>query len=414
MKFPASLGGRLAVVLSAVAFLSPLIGLVAPRGIALLWVLGAVTGLAIMYRHRTRPNALAVPILVLLVLLGGWALVSSLWAIDFRSAPIAALKFLGGVAAGWVLFGLACRLDNQDAQGVYRALVAGLALNFGILAIDIATRGKISRLLVGMDYGSRREIFWFSRDVVVLVLLSWPLALMAWARGKPLLAAAPFMGTIAAAAYIGHDTALWATLTGLAAALAVNFLGRWAARAIGLAAASGILAAPFLVRTLFDPLRLGETMPFLPNSAVHRVYIWNFAYERISDHPWLGWGMDASPDVPGGMEVVRVSDPVHTWGFLGQLMPLHPHNMPLQIWLELGMVGAVLTAILTGLILWRAVTPARPRESAAMITGQFTATIVFMAASFGAWQSWWHGAVWIAATLMALAARPDLAAGGRT
>ena len=78
-----------------------------------------------------------------------------------------------------------------------------------------------------------------------------------------------------------------------------------------------------------------------------RVAIWRFTTERVVERPWLGWGMDASRMWPG-------------------VIPLHPHNAALQVWLELGVVGAACAAVAI-------------------------AYLTIGALSFGVWQEWWLG-----------------------
>ena len=88
----------------------------------------------------------------------------------------------------------------------------------------------------------------------------------------------------------------------------------------------------------------------LPTSALHRMLIWDFTAERIAERPLLGWGMEASRTVPGGrgqpeaaaLDRMRVTDPGQRRWFAEphvQILPLHPHNGALQLWLELGAVG---------------------------------------------------------------------------
>ena len=83
-----------------------------------------------------------------------------------------------------------------------------------------------------------------------------------------------------------------------------------------------------------------------------------------------------------------------------QYLPLHPHPGPGQIWLELGGVGAVLTCGLM-LLLGRAIATAPDRIDAAMMASQTAAAFIVACVSYGIWQSWWLGSLWIAAALYA-------------
>ncbi|MBX9701023.1 MAG: polymerase, partial [Acetobacteraceae bacterium] len=87
-----------------------------------------------------------------------------------------------------------------------------------------------------------------------------------------------------------------------------------------------------------------------------------------------------------------------------QLLPLHPHNGALQLWLELGVVGAGLGALLALLLAWRAGRLARPEVATAMLA---SAAVTFLL-SFGTWQEWWVGA-----QLLALCGAAALGSAGR-
>ncbi len=72
------------------------------------------------------------------------------------------------------------------------------------------------------------------------------------------------------------------------------------------------------------------------------------------------------------------------------MVPLHPHNGPLQLWFELGLPGAVL-GTLFWLWLWGRVGACAARDRLHGATAAATATVylVIGSVSFGLWQEWW-------------------------
>ena len=91
--------------------------------------------------------------------------------------------------------------------------------------------------------------------------------------------------------------------------------------------------------------------------------------------------------MPGGGDPVR---PGQTW------MPLHPHNAPLQLWLELGVPGAVVFALLVALA-WLALAEVDwPRPFAAAAGASLMAALVASLASYGVWEEWWLSTLWFA------------------
>jgi O-antigen ligase len=157
-----------------------------------------------------------------------------------------------------------------------------------------------------------------------------------------------------------------------------------------------VLTAPLTLPRLADhPLVLRDADAF-KTSLGHRLYIWDFAGKRIAERPFFGWGLDSSRSMPGGSDRIRWNQ---------TRMPLHPHDAALQVWLELGVPGAVLFAALLGW-LWLGLADCRwPRLYAAAAGGSLTAAIAALSASWGIWQEWWLATLAIAAFVIVLIAR---------
>jgi O-antigen ligase len=95
-----------------------------------------------------------------------------------------------------------------------------------------------------------------------------------------------------------------------------------------------------------------------------------------------------------------------------QILPLHPHNAILQVWLELGGVGIALGFGPLILLIWRAFRmPAwRTRLAQAMIAGSVAAAVSVGLVSFGIWQEWFVSGLFIVGAFIVLAARQSAAA----
>jgi O-antigen ligase len=85
-------------------------------------------------------------------------------------------------------------------------------------------------------------------------------------------------------------------------------------------------------------------------------------------------------------------------------MPLHPHNGVLQIWLELGAVGALLLGALVGCAFWQAASLASPPARAAA-SAAVASAVVIGCVSYGIWQTQWLAVLGLIAAFLAAAAR---------
>jgi O-antigen ligase len=123
----------------------------------------------------------------------------------------------------------------------------------------------------------------------------------------------------------------------------------------------------------------------------------------VVENSIFGWGMNASKTIPGGSAFLFTKDGKH----IGRSLPLHPHNVILQTWLELGLPGIILFVALCIFIIMTSVNRLRLTFESAAIFGQFVTILGIANLSFGIWQAWWIAAIWLSAGLMVLVTEMD-------
>lgn len=398
-------------MLAAASLLAPLIACFAPLGLAPL--LAASGGATVLIQAAGRdwrlPHAWAV---LPAALLAAWALTSALWAIDPAMALDRAGRFAFEVAAGAMLVAGAAGLGPGARRRVGGALASGVATAGVVLVFESLSSGALWALLseaFGLDpYGPVR----YNRSATTLALFGWPAALALWLRGGGGRVAGAALALLVIAAVAGHysATAKAAIPVAIAAGgLALLLPRRVIAGVVGASLAVGVLTAP-VVSSLLPSYRDLDGRLAVGASLGHRLDIWRFTAERIAERPVAGWGMEASRDIPGGQAPAWVvpGDPASGVGeTVAPLMPLHPHNGSLQVWLELGLVGAVLfAALLCVAVAGVARLPAGAPAAAAWAT--LAAGVTIAHSSYGVWQSWWVACLWLAAVwVVAVAGAPQ-------
>lgn len=330
----------------------------------------------------------------------GWAFAalaaaSLAWTID-RHATTKYLTQMAPVAfAGVALVALAPRVWTRDSAR--RWLCAGLFVASGLILIEAFWSPPLPlRRLVHI----RESFSDLKRSATPLAVLVFPaLAFLTPARGRVgLREAAVATALIVAAASAFFAAQSGSAMLGFCVGFGVYALAlvshRLAAVALGAAALLALAAAP-----LVAPIMANARADFALLErfhASHRLSIWRAFGERVADHPVLGHGFGASESVAAA---ARPNGEIDLTARL-VIDGIHPHSQPLQIWVELGALGAAFAALVVIVLTLRLMRDdprgAPPRLAA--LAAAFATAI----ASFGAWQAWWAAILGLTAAFFAV------------
>jgi O-antigen ligase len=357
----------------------------------------------------TSPAVIAIGVLIL------WGAASMIWAVNPSDSLEATLKAAAFFVLGVIGIATAFGLSAERRHAVGGAAVIGLVVGLCFLGMEWLGDSVISKLLYGHVEipGAERGFLWLSRGAAVVALLAWPALLWLWTSGRRWRAAGLAILTFLLVKQLQSATVTYGFLASLLFFVVFHLRPKWGA---------WLLAAGFLVTVVAMPIAANNLDRLIelkvPESRLSSPYenlrtrfkIWDFVGKRIVEKPLAGWGMNASRSIPGGADTLphpssrsprmRIS-----------VLPLHPHNVTLQWWLELGLIGAAIAAaaiisLALGMTRWI-------KDNEALAAGLALLAVVgaisFM--SYGAWQSWWMATQAVAATMFAAVLPKD--AGGR-
>ncbi len=397
------------VVLALVAVVLPPLAVIAPLGLAPLLVVVGLALLVIDWRRTLASLSDFTGLACLLAALSVWGMISAIWSILPAHSFLEGLRLLAISTAGLICLGAARALSPTDHRRLGGAAVLGVALAIGLLItarfIDLALfRAMLSR-------APKAPMTRFDRGATVLALALWPALAASTARKW-----VPIALTLAAGVAV---FSLMSAAAKLAIAIGIVLLiagYRWA-RLIAGALAAGLMAVsillPWTTPSPSEVVVIHRQAASIKPSAIHRLLIWRFTADRIAERPFLGWGMDASRDLPGAHLSLGELVPGSDLPGSAEQLPLHPHNAVLQWEVELGLPG---TLLCLGIITWALARAARPaplsRFQRATELAWTGAALVIALLSYGAWQAWWLSALWLTAALCA-AIRPGDAEPGR-
>ncbi len=249
-----------------------------------------------------------------------------------------------------------------------------------------------------------------------LLLLPFLLAWMWHRRGfeyGPILAISMAVVAVAAFIQIGNQTAAVGAIFMLITMALVKSLPRTGFKVIFTTVAFYIVAAPALLSWGVAQLR-ATGLP-LPRSFFSRTYSWELVGAKTREAPIIGHGPEASHtwrdqfgDHPEWLAdaSARFGD-TYAWDVY-PIIPVHPHNMPLQIWAETGMIGALLAALFIFVLGWRLRPPeAWPAISKYATAGLVGACLAVCSFAYSMWNEAFWASVVIASAVIWLRARYD-------
>lgn len=394
-------------------------GILAPRAswLALLLVVGLIALARPTLASIGRELRLSWTALFL-VAFALWALASSVWAVHPLDAAEKSLTMLGVILATHAAVSLATTLEEDVASAFAGGVLIGMIGAGAVLVVEIWTDQSFGRFLVwvtgSFGEGDKHVTFadgrvriddaHINRRVCIWMLLFWPAA--AAIRNLPVdrfsLATAFVLGAEAAlvAVATGHQSSQLALLCGLVV-FAAHLMRPSLARGLTLWgwAFAVLLVVPLALAAYQGGL---SRAPWLFHSARERVALWGYTALAIPQHPFAGLGANATPamDRAAAAAWKSDSDPKPIDRYRAARPGRHSHNVYLQAWYELGLVGALLllAAGIAGIdAIWR-----RSGQNRGYMLAGTACMAAMVATSFGLWQFWLHAGLGLAAVFMAV------------
>jgi O-Antigen ligase len=339
-----------------------------------------------------------------------WMLASAAWSLNREASLVLMLRLAGVFAAGTVLVASVGRLPLESLRRPLVASALGFSAAAVVVVVDLELGGHLARFLHAPRLDGYDPSIAYERGATLHAISLLPISVGLLQMGRPFLAACCALFGAAAILATSSLSAKLALTAGLAAFAAVAIVPRlrWAGLATLVVAA---LALPLAFPLTLDAAAtcwLANDKP----SALHRLDIWSFVTAHITERPIVGWGLDASRRLPGGTAPVVIhrcdaADRPDGVALSSQILPLHPHDAILQVWLELGGIGAALGFAPLAFFIRRAFrNPAwQGRRVQAMIAGTIAAATSVGLVSFGIWQEWFLSGLFVAAAFVVVAAR---------
>ena len=381
------------VAIVVVLILLPLVSHAGGLGIApLIFILGLL-GLALAIKTK-RFKITYVQIALMFFL--AWLCVTSLWSPykpdDVLTNYIKLFLMVMVFYWSWPLFEYTARRRPRRLRHIF---MAAIFFTVGLLVIDLLSNFGLT-LLFNPASDHNDKIFKLidaemnlGHSITIGVLLAAPVAMLMLTEMPKSIARVAvvfFVLLLTCAAWLNGLTV---GLLGLGGVMIASLTGYAYPDKT-----PKILLAFVIVIIMTSPVlsvlalnQVGENGTELPQSWDHRLRMWGYCWQVISDHPLIGSGFDASRTFDetfiarDGREITIVS--------------LHPHNAGIQIWMETGLVGALLASTIIAVLFNPIKNYVQNRTRGGAVSGVIVAMVITSSLTYGAWQFWWWGCLFL-------------------
>lgn len=384
------------------------------------WSLRALGGPAFIFLPRAAPGLLALAgvyscfrlppskselrrLLFCVFVIAAYPALSTLWALSTRRALTVVLSATVIAAVSILVFRRAGRLKDifRPAVTFGVPMIAFVCL-FDVL-LDIPIRTALAEMglswvgqpaTVGKTGQVESSAVNWSIAILTLSLFPYLNATRAESAGRTSMQALRLAVAIATALAVflsPHQSSMLAICVG-----ALVLVIAHASKNV----AVGLVAFGWLTSIAATPLIASIVLPWtqslasaIPQSAQHRLVIWQVALKDVARSPWIGSGAGSTRIVFREREMNRK-----------RLMPTglaaHSHNWFMDLWRELGAVGAALAIACVAFITQRSFSSLHhiSRELIA-----FSGLVLAMSTtSFGLWEVWYLSAIGLSFAMFGL------------
>lgn len=306
-----------------------------------------------------------------------------------------AISNLPVILGGFLILHAGRLVVFQDKKIRHQLCVWPFIIGLALMSFEIVTRGDIHQFLRGLPTEKRVGLSILNQGVVILAIMTVPAVYAAWGGLQKHLLALVLAAAGTLVCWISDsETAKLAVLAGLIVSGFTMMFPKLSWAIVGAGSVAAILVMPLLI------LQMSGKWPdallgWREAHTEHRLLQYERVSQQVAKSPWIGHGLESAQNL-------KIYDASISDSGLNIRDPriFHPHNASLQLWLEMGVLGALWGGGLIILILQR-ISALRSWRSA-MALGTFSAGISVALTGYGLWQGWLVGLFFLAATLVVL------------
>lgn len=280
-----------------------------------------------------------------------------------------------------LLISLFQKIDVTRLRPYLYFIPIGYTIAYAVICFDFLSDGLLFNSIRGIDMNSPANPAEFNRSstmMALFVLINVSIINLYKSNFQAvLLGVLPIFIMIY---FTNSQSAQFGLLLGLLFYFLFPYAKKWAWLSLKIIIVSLMISAPFFVTPLYDNFANDLQNIEIMNQAYapHRLEMWDYIARYIMQNPWTGFGIEATRDITD-------FDPRNVFDFAKTT--LHPHNFALQIWIEFGVIGILISAA----FMWKALSLIQSQNFNAqrLMLSTTMAAMVPLASAHGIWQGWW-------------------------
>lgn len=362
-----------AYILSFIALVAPPTALFSGNLLTSLFVAASIIPVIYCIKNKTLCTLLPLPHIVSLVLLLAVVIASATWSIVPEKSWQLGFRLLM-----LCILGYSCTLfaTAHVTRGYFFITLGNLAA-LALIAVEYNTHGYLSSLFHPSQTFQLSDL---NKGATFLALssfitLSWLMQTKRW-----IFSGIFWLAVLLAFSHLESLAALAAFIAATGIFAVITIFPKRGFYAVSATIMVVLVLTPILLHAI-KPEVITARIPSLPLSAVHRLYIWEFASHKADEHPFLGWGASATRYIEIKPEDIR--NPVF------YPMPVHPHNQMLQLRFDLGLPGIAFFIAFIGSLLYGIRRSSLSAYTQAAAVASIAAYLIIGGLGYSIWHSWW-------------------------
>lgn len=379
--------------------LVPVLAISVPRVLAYIPAVMGVLGFAAYYFVYGQKPVWSRPAFIIMGAMSVLMLLSCLWAIDPDQSFERVSKTVPLLLAGAMLISVSFQIKMETLEPYLRYIPVVLLISAVATCVEIALDYPFYRLIRGDDFDIDVSLSVFNRAIITISLLLVPALAVMRHYYSAQICLLTVLACVIPLLMMGESQS---GQLALIVALMTYYLFPYGVKTAWPIVAGVIfalmLALPHIAMWAFSHYAAQiEAVPGLGTGGGYagaRMEIWDYVSRYAMQNPLYGFGVEATRQVTdfGSAEIYQKGKST-----------LHPHNYTLQLWMEFGAVGVVLGGGLIGWLMLQI--QIMPLAQARMALATLFATLSVASMSYGLWQGWWLGLLFIVVVYVILASR---------